>query len=331
MVPRQHAAALRNHSSTRPSFKVTSSAADASAKASRLLTAWVMESMKVVLFCGGLGMRMRDGSASAPKPMVMIGDRPLLWHVMRYYAHFGCTEFILCLGYGANQVKDYFLNYRETTSNDFLLCDAGRTVKLITSDIVNWRITFVNTGLNATIGERLLRVREYVEDDEVFLANYADVLTDAPLPELVAELENSDAVGMLLAVPPQSSFHVARVDEDHKVRELKSVHTLPIRENGGYFVLRREIFNYLGEGEDLVDDAFGRLIGEGRLIARCYDGFWAPADTVKERDQLEALFQDGSKPWAVWDTTPRNRRGWAGPDRRRRSNNGAPVKDEEVR
>jgi glucose-1-phosphate cytidylyltransferase len=287
--------------------------------------------MKVVLFCGGLGMRMRDGSGGGPKPMVMIGDRPLLWHVMRYYAHFGHTEFVLCLGYGANYVKDYFLEYRETSSNDFLLSDAGRTVELITSDIADWRITFVDTGRNATIGERLLRVRKYVEDEEVFLANYADVLTDAPLPEIVAELIDSDAVGMLLAVPPQSSFHVARVDDKHRVRELKSVHTLPIRENGGYFVLRREIFDYLNEGEDLVDDAFGRLIEENRLIATCYDGFWAPADTFKERAQLEALVQDGSKPWAVWVTTPRNHRGWAGPDRRRRSHSGASAPDEELR
>jgi len=142
--------------------------------------------------------------------MVMIGDRPLLWHVMRYYAHFGHTDFTLCLGYGANYVKDCFLNYQETASNDFLLYDGGRTVKLITSDIADWRIRFVDTGLNATIAERLLRVRKYVEGDEIFLANYADLLTDAPLPELVAELAGSDAAAMLLAAPPQSSFHVAR-------------------------------------------------------------------------------------------------------------------------
>ena len=127
--------------------------------------------MKVVLFCGGYGMRMRDGITNAPKPMAMIGDRPLLWHVMRYYAHYGHTEFILCLGYGAAHVKDYFLNYEETSSNDFVLRDGARTVELIASDIADWQITFVDTGLNATIGERLLRVRKYVDDDETFLAN----------------------------------------------------------------------------------------------------------------------------------------------------------------
>jgi glucose-1-phosphate cytidylyltransferase len=259
--------------------------------------------MKVVLFCGGYGMRMRDGATSAPKPMAMIGDRPLLWNVMRYYAHYGHTEFILCLGYGGTHVKDFFLNYQETFSNDFILRDGGRHVELISSDIVDWQITFVDTGLNSTIGERLLRVRKYVADDEMFLANYADVFTDAPLPEIIAEFRDSDAVASLLAVPPQSSFHVVRVGRDKRVQDIKAVHTFPIRENGGYFVLRREIFDYLSEGKDLVDDAFGQLVAEGRLIARCYDGFWASADTLKERSQLETLYYDGTRPWAVWDAS----------------------------
>jgi glucose-1-phosphate cytidylyltransferase len=287
--------------------------------------------MKVVLFCGGYGMRMRDGDDKRPKPMAMIGDRPLLWHVMRYYAHFGHTEFVLCLGYGATYVKDFFLNYKETSSNNFILRGGGRAVELITSDIADWKITFLDTGLNSTIGERLLRVRKYLEDDEVFLANYADVLTDAPLPELVADLHDSTAVGLLLAVPPQSSFHVVAVAADRKVLELKAVQTFPIRENGGYFVLRREIFDYLEEGEDLVDDAFGRLVSEGRLIASCYDGFWASADTVKERAQLESMFYDGSKPWAVWDSTPKMQRGWKGPERRRHVKLDIPERDEEAR
>src|SRR5215475_8416249 len=135
--------------------------------------------MKVVLFCGGLGMRMRDGVTNAPKPMAMVGERPLLWHVMRYYAHYGHTDFVLCLGYGASAVNDFFLE------------NGAREVKLFSTDISDWRITFVDTGLSSPIGERLRRVRRFVQDEPMFLANYADVLTNAPLPEMIARFEAS--------------------------------------------------------------------------------------------------------------------------------------------
>ena len=272
--------------------------------------------MKVVLFCGGYGMRMRDGVTSGPKPMSMIGDRPLLWHVMRYYAHFGHTEFVLCLGYGGTYVKEYFLNYTETRSNDFVLSQGGREIELLTSDIADWRIHFIDTGLNATIGERLLKVQKYVGDDDMFLANYADVLTDAPLPEIIDGLRRSQAVASLLAVPPQSSFHVVQVDEACRVKEIRSVNSFPMWENGGYFVLRSEIFDYLSEGEDLVDDAFGRLVAENRMIGHTYTGFWHSADTLKERAQLEQMFQDGRRPWALWDQTRQRTVLWDIPVRR---------------
>ena len=132
--------------------------------------------MKVVLFCGGLGMRMRDGIHSGPKPMAMIGDRPLLWHVMRYYAHFGHTDFVLCLGYGASYVKDFFLNYDETRSNDFVLEGGDREVKLFRTDISDWRITFVDTGLNSAIGERLRRVLAFEAARTAALFRQGDAL-----------------------------------------------------------------------------------------------------------------------------------------------------------
>ena len=233
--------------------------------------------MKVVLFCGGLGMRMRDGVSSGPKPMAMIGDRPLMWHVMRYYAHYGHTDFVLCLGYGASYVKDFFLNYDETRSNDFVLEGGDRQVKLFRTDISDWRITFVDTGLNSAIGERLRRVRRFVEDEPMFLANYADVFTDAPLPDMIERFEASNAVVSLLAVPPQSSHHVVDVAEDGLITQVTPVRDLRQWENGGYFVLRPEIFDYLHEGEDLVEDALApadpaaagpRLPVQGLLVAR---------------------------------------------------------------
>jgi len=225
---------------------------------------------------------MRDGVHTGPKPMAMIGDRPLMWHVMRYYAHFGHTDFILCLGYGASYVKDFFLNYDETRSNDFVLEGAAREVKLFKTDISDWRITFVDTGLNSAIGERLRRVRRFVDGEQMFLANYADVFTDAP-------------------VPPQSSHHVVDVAEDGRITQVTPVRDLRQWENGGYFVLRPEIFDYLNEGEDLVEDALVRLVPRGKVLGYTYKGYWSPADTVKERAHLEEMYQRGHCPWMVWD------------------------------
>ncbi len=258
--------------------------------------------MKVVLFCGGLGMRMRDGVTTAPKPMAMVGERPLLWHVMRYYAHFGHTDFVLCLGYGASHVKDFFLHYDETTSNDFVLENGARDVSLFRTDISDWRITFVDTGLNSPIGERLRRVRRFVAGEPMFLANYADVLTDAPLPDAIARFEASGAVASLLAVPPQSSHHVVEIGDDGLISQLIPMRDLRQWENGGYFVLRPEIFDYLNEGEDLVEDAImRRLVPERRVLAYPYKGYWSPADTVKERAQLEEMYHRGYCPWMIWD------------------------------
>ena len=255
--------------------------------------------MKVVLFCGGYGMRMRDGVSDLPKPMALVGDRPLIWHVMRYYAHYGHTEFILALGYGARHIKSYFTTYDETVSNDFVL-DAGQVRLLDDSDVSDWRISFVDTGLDSPIGERLRRLRPHLGEDEMFLANYADVVTDAPLDEVVERFRRSDAVAALLAVPPQSSFHVVSTDADDRVDEIHSVATLPIRENGGYFVFRREILDHLEPGKDLVGDTLTALSRERRVLAYKYDGFWMPADTVKERAVLDELSKRDRAPWEVW-------------------------------
>lgn len=274
--------------------------------------------MKVVLFCGGYGMRMRAVDASGgvgdvPKPMAMVGHRPLLWHVMRYYAHYGHTEFILCLGYGADHIKRYFLGYDETYSNDFVLSEGGRRIELLSSDIADWKISFIDTGLNSPIGERLRRVQPLVAGDEMFLANYADVLTDAPLDDMIARLGDSDAVAGLLAVPPQSAFHTLEFGDDSRVGAIRAVNTLPLWENGGYFVLRQGIFDVLFEGADLVQDGCGALAERGQLLAYPYRGFWQPADTVKERVALEQAYDSGEAPWMVWADDRRGGSGFAAP------------------
>jgi len=259
--------------------------------------------MKVVLFCGGYGMRMRDGISDLPKPMHPVGPRPLLWHVMRYYAHFGHTDFVLCLGYGAHHIKDFFLNYSETASNDFVL--RGGKLELLTSDIEDWTITFVHTGLDSPIGERLRRVRHLVEGEEMFLANYSDVLTDLPLDTMIGRFVAGDAVASLLAVPPQSAFHCVELGDSNLISRISSVKELPLWENGGYFVLRPEVFDYLPENGDLVGNACTELAKEGRMMAYPYQGWWQPADTVKERIALEAAYQAGTRPWMLWERSDR--------------------------
>lgn len=272
--------------------------------------------MKVVLFCGGHGMRMREGPGSVPKPMVMIGDRPLLWHVMRYYAHFGHTEFVLCLGYGAAAVKEYFLRYDETLSNDFTLnftgddgfaaprrrlSVGGRDLELHSTDITDWKITFIDTGLRSTIGERLLRVRAQVEGEPMFLANYADTLTDAPLPDMIEQFRRTDATVSILAVPPFSTHHVLDFDAAGTVLRVRESQDLMQWENGGYFVMRQGIFDALREGEDMVPHAFNRLLAQQRLFAYPFQGFWRAADTFKDRVELEEMYHRGACPWMVWD------------------------------
>jgi glucose-1-phosphate cytidylyltransferase len=259
-------------------------------------------SMKVVLFCGGLGLRMGEESVRTPKPMVPVGSRPILWHIMKYFAHFGHKDFIICLGHQPEVIKEYFLKYNEALSNDFILSGNSREVEVLRSDMDDWRITFVDTGAQSNIGERLSRVRSYLEGEEVFLAHYGDTLTDAPLPTLIRELEDSDAVANFLCVRPLTySFHTVELEATGgRVTSIKDIPASDIWINGGFFVLRRQIFDYMRPGEELVHEPFQRLIGDNALIAHRYEGFWAPMDTLKDRQNLQILTERGTPPWAVW-------------------------------
>jgi glucose-1-phosphate cytidylyltransferase len=258
--------------------------------------------LKVVLFCGGLGLRMHEASPSVPKPMVQIGNRPILWHIMKYYAHHGHTDFVLCLGHKAEAIKDFFLNYNEALANDFVLAAGGQEVQLLASDISEWRITFVNTGLHSNVGERLRRVRRHLEDDEFFLATYGDAVTDAPLPQMVSTLVKRDKTAAFLCVRPKSySFHTVSLTDGQIVNGIQDVTQSDIWINGGFFVFKREIFDYIGEREELVEEPFRRLIEREQLLAYPYEGFWAPMDTLKDKHNLEALAETGRPPWEVWE------------------------------
>ena len=256
--------------------------------------------MKVVLFCGGLGTRLRDYSDQIPKPLVEIGARPVLWHVMRYYAHFGHTEFILCLGYRGSSIKSFFRSYDECLSNDFVFSKGGRNIELLHEDIASWNITFVDTGQRSNIGERLRRVRKYVEMDEMFLANYSDGLTDLDCTAYVEAFKKRDKIASFLSVRVPQTFHIVHTDGDNAVKKLEYVGDSPLRINGGYFALRREIFDYLNEGEELVVQPFQRLMEKRQLIATPHDGFWRSMDTFRDKIELDELVSRGRAPWQVW-------------------------------
>jgi glucose-1-phosphate cytidylyltransferase len=259
--------------------------------------------MKVVLFCGGMGTRLRDYSENVPKPLVPIGSRPILWHLMKYYAHFGHKEFILCLGHGGAAIKEYFLKYDECASNDFVLHGSGRRVELLHTDIDDWRVTFVDTGLQSNVGQRLAVVRPLLGREEMFLANYADGLTDMNLDEYVELFRRRDKVACFMSVPVPHTFHVVEADSAQLAVDIQPVSTSGIRINSGFFALRREIFEYMEPGEELVVEPFRRLIAKQQLLAVPYDGFWRSMDTFKDKMHFDDFVAQGNVPWQVWRTS----------------------------
>jgi glucose-1-phosphate cytidylyltransferase len=256
--------------------------------------------MKVVLFCGGLGLRLRDYADHIPKPMVAIGYRPILWHVMRYFAHFGHRDFILCLGYRGDLIKQYFLNYDECLSNDFTFSRGGKNLELANSDIHDWKITFADTGLRSNIGQRLLAVEHYVADEGVFLANYTDGLTDLNLPSYLDFARQRDKIATFVSVKPNLSYHIAQTDANGLVTGIKELTRSGIRINAGFFVLKKDIFRHMHPGDELVIEPFQRLIRDQQLAAYEYDGFFAAMDTFKDKQQLDSLYESGQPPWEVW-------------------------------
>ena len=267
--------------------------------------------MKVVLFCGGLGMRLRDYADNVPKPMVPIGYRPIIWHVMKYYAHFGHKDFILCLGYRGDMIKHYFLNYEECVSNDFVLSDGGAKRELLNSDISDWRITFVETGLNSNIGQRLKAVEPHLAGEEMFLANYSDGLSDLPLSDQIEHFRTHDAVASFLSVRPNLSYHFVTTDNGGRVTSFRDIAQSGLRVNGGFFAFKQEIFRYMKDGDELVLEPFERLVRAKQLLAYDYDGFWLPMDTAKDKKRIDDLYAQGNPPWEVWRrdaATPQDRR-----------------------
>jgi glucose-1-phosphate cytidylyltransferase len=254
--------------------------------------------VKVVLFCGGLGTRIRDYSENIPKPMVPIGNHPILWHVMQYYSQYGNHNFVLCLGYKANIVKSYFLEYNIAGSADCIISDFGAKVEIIGEKPPDWHVSLIDTGIWRNIGERLFAVKQFVDSEDLFLANYSDGLSDVPLDDMIWRFKTSGKIGCFLAVHPPVSFHLAEFDEHGTVSRIRSSHQSDVWINGGYFIFLKEIFEYIQDGEELVLEPFDRLIKAGKLMAYKYEGFWRAMDTLRDRQILEEMVERGETPWS---------------------------------
>lgn len=253
--------------------------------------------MKVVLFCGGLGTRIREYSESIPKPMIPVGHQPILWHIMNYYSQYGNNDFVLCLGYKANTIKDFFLNYKPQLFSDFVLSGANREVQVLNKMQEDWRIALIDTGIWRNIGSRLWAVREHVQNEEIFAANYSDGLTDVNFDDMVAKFKASNKIGCFLAVRPPLTYHLADITPDGRVRDFVTSDRAEIWINGGYFLFKPQIFDYMREGEELVVEPFKRLIAEDQLMAYKHEGFFRSMDTLRDRQMLEDMFERGDTPW----------------------------------
>jgi glucose-1-phosphate cytidylyltransferase len=224
---------------------------------------------------------------------------------MKYYAHFGHKDFILCLGYKASVIKNYFLEYEESVSNDFVFSQGGRKLEFMQRDIDDWNITFVDTGSRATIADRLRLVEPYLEGEEMFLANYSDGLTDFHLPKMIQEFTRRDSYASFLSVQPRSSsLDTVQASEDGCVRAIKSMKDASIWVNGGYFVLRKEIFRYIQPGEELIYEPFQRMIAEGKVWSQRHEGFWQCMDTFRDKQLLDEMEASGTPPWYLWKNGP---------------------------
>jgi glucose-1-phosphate cytidylyltransferase len=255
--------------------------------------------MKVVLFCGGFGTRLREHSDAIPKPLVDIGNRPIILHLMRYYAHFGHKEFVLCLGYKGEMIKEYFLNYNSYKHRDFIMRDGGTSLDPAESDIADWTIHFVDTGLHNNIGQRLVAAKDHIGDDENFLANYSDQLSDFPLPDIIDFHNKNDMIASILSARPAQSFHHLETDDTGMVTKLGPMTGAGGWVNGGYMVLNRKIFDFIESGEELVEEPFQRLIEIGKLGSVRWTGFYATMDTYKDKINFDRLEGRRERPWEL--------------------------------
>ncbi|MDI6728689.1 MAG: glucose-1-phosphate cytidylyltransferase [Thermodesulfovibrionales bacterium] len=260
--------------------------------------------MKVVILCGGQGTRIRGVDDNLPKPMIPIGQFPILWHIMKYYAESGYKEFVLCLGYKGQVIKEFFLNYETYTSDFTLTLGTAKGMEFHnTHNEINWKITLAETGLNAMTGARVRKIQKYLQGEENFMLTYGDGVGNVNIAELLAFHRSHGKVMTITGVRPPGRFGELMSNSEGKVTEFnEKPQASGGRISGGFFVCRKEIFNYLEEREDLIleQEPMRRLVCEGQMMVYEHDSFWQPMDTYRDYMLLNELYQKGKAPWVIW-------------------------------
>ncbi|HHL38944.1 MAG TPA: glucose-1-phosphate cytidylyltransferase [Deltaproteobacteria bacterium] len=258
--------------------------------------------MQVVILCGGMGTRLKEETEFRPKPMVEIGGKPILWHIMKIYSHYGFKEFILCLGYKGSIIKEYFLNY-EYMTNDFTI-ELGSEKSITVHNARNnhdWKVTLAETGLDTLTGGRIKRIEKYIEGD-TFFATYGDGLADIDIRELLAFHRRSGKTATLTGFHPISRFGVIEVDKDYTVERFREKPRLDGLISGGFFVFNRKIFDYIdGDDSILERQPMHRLAEERQLAMYHHQGFWHSMDTYRDFLDLNRMWEEGKTPWKVWN------------------------------
>jgi len=257
--------------------------------------------MNVIILCGGLGTRLREETEFRPKPLVDVGGRPILWHILKLYAHHGFRDFVLCLGYRGNMIKEYFLNY-EAMNNDFTIC-LGRQNHIIYHDAhkeQDFHVTLADTGLETMTGGRVKRVEKYIDGD-TFMVTYGDGVADLDIKALVEYHRCHGKLATMTTVRPHSYYGLLDLDTNGTVVRFREKPQMDDWINVGFFVFDRKVFNYLDDNCILEREPLENLAKDGQLIAYRHTGFWHAMDTYRDFLKLNELWQQGDAPWKVWE------------------------------
>lgn len=258
--------------------------------------------MKVVILAGGFGTRISEETTIKPKPMVEIGDKPILWHIMKIYSHYGYNEFIICLGYKGSYIKEWFNDYF-LHSSDVTMNLEDNTITYHKSRSEKWKITLVDTGLGTMTGGRIKRIKEYV-NDEPFMMTYGDGVSDVDISKLVDFHKKNKGIATITSIIPEGRFGALVIDSSSSVNAFSEKTDNKSRVNGGFFVLEPEIFDYIeGDGTFFEKEPLEMLAKENKLKAFYHDGFWKPMDTLHDKSRLEEMWKNNRAPWKIWKDT----------------------------